>query len=1066
MAGLNESNVDFAEITYNKIIKEIIKVNSDEKFKIKSNKYHLQNISKLAIQVSKNLKDLSIENVLDTSFRNANKFEVLSTLSFKDDVKENIYFKELGDCLRPVVDELNISPASKDMYYSKYSYIKRDHNIGIKSNFSDTKSLLRRIAYKNSDDNDSVVRQDIIEICQDITNIENDIEKSLTKYYLSKFKDLDEDDMEDMLENIKNRDVLVNKIRDFIITYRDGYLKRVIGGPVYLNFIRDITTNYKKSQAGSNIKGYELFNIYVSRINDFEKFIQESIVNDSDDMYQIEYLNSTLDFIHNIRTQLIYEQLPFSGKITSPLSDTRDESRNNGHEVYGISLKRNGKVASKNANSSFEYHIRELNYAVKGKKPSEHNEKVEDTYMLKQHGSEFVKALLYKYMLLNLDDPSYDALKALKEDLVKYKMEGLSTTQKARTAIGELIEEINKSKDTIMSQLDDIKELLNKCLDEDDASYKSTFIKKFSLLNAILPKTEDLDDGILLENIGNKKNYNKLFKYTTLLDNDIDEKYYSYSYDYEITLTSHTLHEAKKKEEMKISCDRDFFNPFSIVFYPTLKDLTEDDRNLSIAIIGKYKDEELMPKVNSEGEENNYEEIGYPTVFIDYCNNDIESEVERFVYETAYTIITSIISSLIANKLSYKLPLYINKSKDSSYDNKDLENIKKLTDKSLYIMPIQLTCNKEYGNKPIVYNEAQSFVRILRKSISSSLSIKYTGSTQGYNILGNKYKSMNSISSLFNKVHRNVDIPGSLKSTNKIAIIVATSRKHNNSINSNIDNFDSTIYGEVITANKKKNGSIKIASFCEFNDYLNKEDLHKNPTVLSDIIVELKSRGYKDIVYLAHSPFTATMIEKKDKTEMYFMNEEVIKTMIKDFEDVNIYPLYINECSVHHNGKDKVNDLNNAVYSSSTKGMYQDNNGEYEGIIPLFQLFSGNAVNEKEDNFYSQMVVYSTIKGIYSDEISKNIGSKKLLSSLEDNEILEDIKSILMAIHIIRNEKNIKSGEYKPMKNNPYDNIFGDESIGSLASSSYIIKGSKNQDKQFTLNRFSLVSYIIKTIVE
>lgn len=1066
MAELNENNVDVAKITYGKIIKEIIKVNSDEKFKIKSNKYHVQNISKLAIQVSKNLKGLSIENVLDTSFGNADKFEILSTLSFKDAIKENIYFKELGDCLRPIIDELNISPASKDMYYSERSYIKRDYNIGIKSNFSDTNSLLRRIAYKKEDDNNSIVRQDIIEICQDITNIENDIEKSLTKYYTSKFKDLDEDDMEDMLENIKNRDVLVNKIRDFIITYRDGYLKRVIGGPVYLNFIRDIVANYKKSQVGINVKGYELFDVYVSRINNFENFIQESIVNDSDDMYQIEYLNNTLDFIHNIRTQLIYEQLPFSGKITSPLSDTRDKRRSNGHEVYGVSLKRNGKVASKNANSSFEYHIRELNYAVKGKKPSESNEKVEDIYILKKHGSEFIKALLYKYMLLNLDDPSYDALNVLKDDLIKYKTEGLSTTQKVRVAIGELIDEINKSKNTIMSQLDDIKELLNKCLDKDDTSYTSTFIKKFSLLNAILPKTEDLDDGILLENIGKKKNYNKLFKYTTLLDKDIDEKYYSYSYDYEITLTSHTLYESKQKEEMKISCDRDFFNPFSIVFYPTLKDLTEDDKKSSTTIIEKFIKEELMPERNAEGLVNNYEKNGYPTVFIDYCNNDIENEVERFIYETAYTIITTVISSLIADKLSYKLPAYIRKCKDLNYDKERLKNFKKLSNKSLYIMPIQLTCNKEYKNKPVNYNKSQSFIRALRKSISSSLSIKYTGSTQGYNIFGSNYKAMNSISSLFNKVHKNVNISSSLKVTEKIAVIVMTSRKHNNSINPNIDNFDSTIYGEVITANKNKNNSIKIASFCEFNDYLNKEDLHKKPIVLADIIVELKSRGYKDIVYLAHSPFNATMIEKKDKTEMYFMNEEVIKTMMKDFKDVNIYPLYINECGVHHNRKDRVNNSNNIVYSSSTKGMYQDKNGEYEGIIPLFQLFSGNSVNENEDNFYSQMVVYSTIKGIYSDEISKNIGSKKLLSLLENNEILEDIKSILIAIHIIRNEKNTKSGEYKPIKNNPYDNIFGDESVGNLASSSYMIKGHKNEDKKFTTNRFSLVSYITKIIIE
>lgn len=1079
--GLNANNSNYVNITYKKIINEIIKEQLEGTVKVEVDKFYINNISKMASKIAYNLKNEPIDKILGIPSEEQT-YKIFSTLTFENELNENKSVKELSDCFKNIVDDLKISPADKDFYYTAQRK-GRSHNLGLDFGFQDSKSVVCEL-----DDNANTsnpVRQDKAEIYIDLTNMEEDIEKSLIEYYTKKFKNNEE--LEYIIERIKNRDELVNKIRDYIVTYRDGYLKRLVEGPLYLNFMKDILDKNPSITKACN-DGYKLYSNYVKRANDFEKFIQDSILNDGDNMYLIEYKDKTLDFIHSVRTNSVYQSLPFSGKLEqSPLSDVKLENRSKGCEIYGLSLKRNGKVMSdSNSSSSFEYNLNLLITLVQEVKKNEAREKhnqaiyklakqnnqkvnedeLEELYEIKDGGFDFIKALMYKYMLLNLEDENYNAVEHLKNDLLKYKEQGLNTTEKAGLAIRELILDIYKTRKKIMSQLLLIKGILDKCLDNTSTPYTKEFTKKFSILNSILPTNEDLNNGILIDGLKDKDKgernfkYNKLFKYTTLLDEELNKNYYAYSFDYKITLTSDVFCKATEAKEIKTAFNRDYFNPFGIVFYPAKDEVKDYDVNYISSAMNYFIDKELKLTNSSE----------YHSVLIEYSNdykynlkfnNKNEEEVYRFVYETAYTFIATALVSLIAKKLSYKIPAYADKL--GKYDDEKLKKRKNSTDKFLYLMPLQLTFNNE-DVKNINYTKGQTFIYGLRKSLASSLSRNYTSYSQGFNVPGDKNKTNNAINSLFLKVHKELTLPKPIESFDKIAVIVASSRQHNCS-KYGTNEQEVTLHGEIIVVNVNVNNRRKISviPYGEFCQFLDKKELHKNPTCLRDKVAELSSKGFKDIIYLAKSPFTANMVEKKTKTEMYFMNEEVIKTMIGELKDVTIYPLYINNCKIH--GKDSYNSNSSHINIAPVKNMCKNLEDELEGIIPIFQLFSDNAVNNNGENFYNEMILYSTIKGIYSDKVKSNLGTDKLLENYSNNKYTNDLKYIMTALHIVRNEKHAYGRVEKAMKNNPFEMVLDiAKGTNGISICSYRKNGSRGSNKEFTLNRFALISYINSTI--
>ena len=1084
-AIVNVSNEDFINISYIKIIDEIIRCLDSNTVNILTKAgYHVVNVPKLAEQVAKNLNEQPIENILNITNRDGSS-NIFSTLAFKDELLESKKIKELKEYLRGVVANLDIHPAPHDLYISnknKDIHWQRDVNLGMNLGNFESKAEINELSSSNSN-SDTQVRQDRVEIHIDITNLENDIMNSLVNYYSKKFSYLDEDELEYKIECIKNDDSLMKNIRDLVLTYRNGYLKRVIEGPLYLDFINEVLLDKKMDVDFPN--AYKLYSNYRSRVYMFEKFIQNSIVNDGDDLYHLEYLGNTLDFIHYVKTNSVYSCLPFVGVIgDASLVDARTSDRMQGAEIYGFHLKRNGEVKSSKSETALAYYCTSLLAKCRRfeKIKSQNTESefkkinIEKECDLKKHGKDFIEALMYKYMFVNLEDENYDAIGILKADLLKYKSQKLNKPESIINAIYDLVgTPVYNNREKVKSQMSEIKGIIEGALKNNSKAYEKEYIKKFSLLNAVLPKDEDLSDGILLDclrqgQVENINKYNKLFKYITLLDEDLDENCYTYSFDYRIKFRSESFLKPNNTKIVTIKYNTENFNPFNIVFYPTLSTITGCSEIRAKEIMAKFRDNEIRIGECKDGK---------PCLFIDYDNDYLRDfdgmECEnkkvayKFVYDTAYTFIITTLVSLVSEKLSEKL--FESKLKQNPNLSKDsIEDMRQI-EKSIHLMFEQLTFNTENKNKAqsnngikkeneVKFTEAQTFIRKLRKSLAGSVSSNHRSGSQGFNVLSDKYKAQNSINSLFSRVTRTVELHRDIKVLNKTAIIVASARYCDKGRNRNRENTN--LYFEIITVDKIGDKKINVTSYGEYTKILPKEDLYKNPTILADKVCELEAMGYKDIIYLAKSPYTTTMLEKKDKTEMYFMNEEVIKHMVNNTKNVKIYPLYMNTAKV------SIGELKNTAGTNiiSAKSICSGLGDELEGIIPLFQVFSDNSVDKSERSFYNESILYSTIRGIYSNEVKSFIRQNELLENYGENNYVYDLQLIMISIHLVRNEKYAYGNtNLKTIKNNPFKNILDmSEGVSGISEEEYFVRGSRGLNISYKMNRFALTSYIYKVL--
>ena len=1036
-----EKNNNIPELTYSKIIESMINIQKgeeDKKYKARGKENLILGVDVLAYKVMQSFKETNFEDIIDVSFLEHGN-NITSTLNFIDSDLENKKIKELIELLRPVVDNLTVSPDKLENYMNFSG--NRPMNIGLKSVFAPVKSNVECVSY-NVDSKDSILTHDSIEIYQNIENLEADIEKSLIHLFSKDIED--EDELNRIKYKIQNHDYLVNKIKDFIITYRDGHIKRLIEGPLYLDFIRDLINEKEKYFTENDSKAFSLFKTYVDRIKALDKFVQDSIIEEDEDVYKIEYLNSEFDFLRVLKMEDFYDMLPFSGSRTSPLVGARKTSRTEGLEIYGASLKLNGAVQSKSFKTSFEYHYNTLKEASNG--VFYKNEK--QTERPSKSGSEFKKALIFKYMLLNLEDDNYDALCELKSDLKKYKESEINSKNELISAINDLTKDIVKDVSKIKYQLSLIKDLLTNYLDKNNDVFEKKYTKRFSILKSILPEDIDSNDGVLLENVdvnGSNKKFNILNKYTILLDDEINPDYCVYSYEYDILISSKPIGRLEDRKTIEIGYDTKYQKPFSVVFYPK--------NSKDIKLTNDIKD--ALNQLHKELDIEKYGE-NKPMVYIPYPNIDFfNDEKDRFVYETAYMIAVSIIISELNKKIARLIPGDIDE---------------KIKNKYLYLMILQLTANPE-SRSGVTFNKMQTFIKKYRKVLASIYSHDYTCEAQGFNVLGNMYKARNGVSSLFSKVYREADFKKPLNKIDKLAIITASSRKVDGSSTSQNES-NNIIHGEVITVmQKKKSEKYRISFFEEFADVISKDDLYKEPIVLSDIITRLKSLGYKNIIFLASSPSTSNMIEKKEKTEMYFMNEEVMNTIMKDNEGVNIYPMYMTMSKAHFS-KNERDKSNTTIFVAKGKELSSNIKEDYEGIVPLFQLFSGNVIDAKS-GFYKQMITYSTIKGIYSDETKKLMGNIDLA---EDCQLIDDIRDIMTAIHIIRNDKDESKPNaenknlFKVMKNNPFDNILPGNNnsngncIGVIGNEIYELKGSRNNNKRFSNHKLALCNHISKLV--
>lgn len=973
------------------------------------------NESRKPLSVSCNFRNLPAE---ETCIR---EFECFLKKNLFADLEYNLKEKTIRQSTVEEMDEV-----SKNMNYS------------YKNSFCNERLKLRKMRYLSSlqtNEKQSVLRQDTVMVSHDKKGMLEDINSSVKKFYLHKYKDDNACDY--LMEKIDQAEIS-KKVSNYIFTLKCGYVKRTAQF-LYLNFLRDILLKKGFNESIKYRQSYKLFSNYVDRFLKLEAMLQDTIVNGRSEEYVIKYMNKDVDILYLLRIENVYDFLPFIGKISCALADTASEDRGQGHEIYGISSKLNGRVATSGKNS-IEFQMEKINNLCSKRTATL---KTKDTNYL---GYELVNALLMKFFTVSLENNEYNAVNEFIKDIEKIK-DNLNSEDEVVASIQYINGFIENSRGDILKHISLIKSMLQDSLNVDDKIYSKEYTRYFSVLPGMLPR--DLYDFEKGENITQSNGFNtKFVKFTTLFENANEKSIYNYKYTfkYDSNILESLLGE--EEEYWNIRYVHKIMKGVNICFLPNIISMECNGDVVSLhPMINKKK--KNVSKAYSCNKDALY--IEYAENYSLYAKDDAECVKKRAIYELTYSIITA---SLISAYLSKICEINNVSQSFSSY-------------KKLYVALTQIHFKGLNGKD---FSRSQEYVKVLRRSISRALNSKYTCETQGFDIdkTGGAAKGAykNAINSLYSKVLKFIDRPFSVKK--KIAIISITSYKSDTSaLNKNI--YKAMIYGDVICLNgDSANNGVYMSHYKSFNEYTDNNSIFEKSRFLKDIIKELYKIGYREIVYVASAPYTTNMFEKVDKTELYFMNESFINE-IGDFDrniGLSIYPLYFNTMNVYQSkGSDDV-----TLCLSDTAHISHHLYDNTSGIKPVFQLYSGLTVNEGEDN-YNTLIIYCTPSGMYKNQAL----NRSIEVLFEKSECKDDVVQALIYYHSMMFEKsNIRykmvNGKKEYINNinikiNPYEKLMGVDGIGKRARRSYYYNKAKTDlSTGFTVNYYGLCEFIIKSI--
>ncbi len=325
-------------------------------------------------------------------------------------------------------------------------------------------------------------------------------------------------------------------------------------------------------------------------------------------------------------------------------------------------------------------------------------------------------------------------------------------------------------------------------------------------------------------------------------------------------------------------------------------------------------------------------------------------------------------------------------------------------------------------------------IRNIGKVLENILNNKYRAMSQGFKYDANdaEYRYYNAVSSMYNGVPRRV----ALSNVGKVAVIAVTSRKCDSSYSTK--HSINLLIGEVILVGEDKGGNIVCDMWRTFSDYYSEDKLYNNPVIIADVINEIYNMGYKQIIYVAKTPYSSQINITDTIQNMFFMNEDVLKMILEDKKDLEVYPVYF-EQFMARNCKEGVE----ALYVSDTKEMNKHITNNHKAIMEVLNLYSGKNVSTRNrDRYYASVVIYSTLYNMYKDE---TINKRIYKGLIENTATKEKLIEALITLHYMRYEAH----NNKTIKINPYNRLIGDDGVASKS----ILEDEKHL-------RFNLLAYL------
>ncbi|MFM5988383.1 MAG: hypothetical protein ACKO9I_24270 [Sphaerospermopsis kisseleviana] len=255
----------------------------------------------------------------------------------------------------------------------------------------------------------------------------------------------------------------------------------------------------------------------------------------------------------------------------------------------------------------------------------------------------------------------------------------------------------------------------------------------------------------------------------------------------------------------------------------------------------------------------------------------------------------------------------------------------------------------------------------------------------------------------------------------QLAIIVVSSRESDSRWN--IKEKKANLMGEIITLQTEAK-TARVQLFKTFSEnYDDHQKMFEYPTVVVDNVDKLYQRGYRHFIYIAKVPYSSTLhITQADKKEeLFFMSENVIKSLKKERHDIKIYPMFFEKYYAVKFETPQATSL----YIQDTLELTNLAEDRNKQSVIFFNLFNGLKV--ADDVNYHGVMSYATLLNIYEGILDDKDIKEGLI--YDDSQFKNEILQCLTLFHFSRYEK---SGKLQ-LKLDPYQNLIGDESVSKAA---------------------------------
>lgn len=817
-------------------------------------------------------------------------------------------------------------------------------------------------------------------------------------------------------------------------------LKSIIDIEALPRLLRDLKIDYleylkqgwKSTHSGSESPELNFLQALINRLKIVIEYINNPDLDNAH--YEVTYLGETV----NLRTAFsqadAFDILPIIPDYEGVIGESYNRNNDNFKEFnLGVRLKLNGAVNAYQEKSSLDYHITEIDPTS-----PRHRETLQNTGKAKSFKSRVLRTACLYYLIFAIDetgeipDEDYNPISAFEQNVLRIFQSHTSTQEDINDLLLTIKTKIANSSWNVSQKLNRLKIFLQSFLKQKSVLTYSPKTVKLRLHRDLLQSkaTDIINDQnffvINLENtdpIRSKASAREALAYLEVQENQLSENSLA---SLEVTFNFNDIRyfTLAEKQQFALRYNIDEIQALPVVFYPIRPFKAQENPQAGEKFKAHHIYENHFKNQKIIAVYYNIKELK-ETIF-----NNIQSPAAR-IYRQVFSLLTYLCINICQNTLK---------------------------DENLFIPIFRFHLKSLEDN-----SEDEKYLNSLTRSLTHILRRDCLANDQGLNVAdpeGFDFRVKNALSSLYSLLPKRFKFKSDFKpQLDKLAIIVVSSWLSDAIWNEPDQTHRiSNIYGEIVLIEKDPNTNdvIQINNFRTFSDNQKHEELYQKPSVIRDAITTLyEQQGYRHFLYIAKAPYSRRLgliQSETDPDSLFFMSETVIQYLKKDKPEIKLYPVFMDTYPAL-NLKDKNVD---SFYIPDVEELKKLSNDPSQRTKVFLNLFTGVTIDPKK-SFFNSVVCYSTLLNIYDDAHTKDI-----ISGLLDSEspLQQTILNYILLFHFSRYEKSYEFQKNNIMlKLNPYDQLIGDQGIGTISTFAY-------SEKNIKFNTLAFLTHVRSAIYE